>query len=98
MNKDDILFIYDKALMRAAAFLGYDLKPLLKHKPNVIDVFGMAVRDLMARQPDIFFLQIGAHDGLTKDPIAPLVRQHHWRGLLVEPQKQVFAQLIKNYG
>jgi FkbM family methyltransferase len=97
MNKDDILFIFEKALTRTAHFFGYDLKPLLRHKAKVIDVFSLAVRDLMTRQPDIFFLQVGAHDGLTKDPLAPLVRKHHWRGLLVEPQKQVFAQLVKNY-
>jgi FkbM family methyltransferase len=97
MNTDDILFIYQKALFRTAHFFGYDLKPLLKHQPKVIDVFNLVIRDLMSRQPDIFFLQIGAHDGKTRDPIAPLVRQYHWRGLLVEPQTQVFAELVKNY-
>jgi FkbM family methyltransferase len=97
MTPDDLLFIWEKALAKGGRFLGFDVKPLVRHAPRSVDVFDLAVRDLMARQPDIFFLQIGAHNGLDYDPIAPFVREHHWRGLLVEPQKHVFAQLQANY-
>lgn len=97
MTRDDLLFIWEKALAKAGRLLGYDLRPVVRHAPRSIDVFDLVVRDLMARQPEIFFLQIGAHNGLDNDPIAPLVRQHHWRGLLVEPQPHVFAQLLANY-
>jgi FkbM family methyltransferase len=97
MTKDDLSFIWEKALAKAALFFGYELKPFFPYQPQIIDVFALTVRDLLIRQPDIFFLQIGAHNGLDKDPIAPLVRRHHWSGLLVEPQKHVFAKLIENY-
>jgi len=97
MTKDDLMFIGEKALAKGARLFGYELRPLVRYTPQIIDVFGLTVRDLIAEQSDIFFLQIGAHNGLDKDPIAPLVRKHHWRGLLVEPQKQVFAKLLENY-
>ena len=97
MNRDDLSLIFEKAAARAAQVFGYDLKPRLTHTAPSIDIFDLAVRDLIARVPDIFFLQIGAHDGLTFDPVHEYVRQHHWRGLLVEPQPAIFAQLQKNY-
>jgi FkbM family methyltransferase len=97
MTKDDLLFIWEKALAKGGRLFGYDIRPLVRHAPRSIDVFELVVCDLIAHQPDIFFLQIGAHNGRDNDPIAPLVREHHWRGLLVEPQKQVFTRLLENY-
>jgi len=97
MTRDDLSFIWEKALSKFARLFRYELKPVLSENPQIIDVFGLAVRELISQQDDIFFLQIGAHDGRDKDPVAPFVREHHWRGLLVEPQKQVFAKLLENY-
>lgn len=97
MNRDDLSLIFEKALARVAQAAGFDLKPRLTHAAPSIDIFDLAVRDLVARVPDLFFLQIGAHDGLSFDPIHEYVRRYHWRGLLVEPQPAIFAQLRKNY-
>ena len=97
MNRDDFSLIWEKALSRAAQAVGYELKPRLAHAAPSIDIFDLAVRDLAARVPDIFFLQIGAHDGLSYDPIHEYVRQFHWKGLLVEPQPAIFKQLTENY-
>ncbi len=80
-----------------AGLLGYELKPHLSHQAPSIDIFDLAIRDLMSRQPDIFFLQIGAHDGVSYDPIHHYVRQYHWNGLLVEPQPAIFQKLKQNY-
>lgn len=46
---------------------------------------------------DFFFVQIGANDGVTQDPIFPFVVKHGWTGILVEPQENVFAKLVANY-
>lgn len=43
------------------------------------------------------FIQIGAGDGVSNDPIHPFVRQFGWQGLLVEPVKDVFERLRHNY-
>jgi FkbM family methyltransferase len=44
-----------------------------------------------------FFLQIGANDGVTGDPIHQLVKRHLWKGILVEPVPYLFEKLKKNY-
>lgn len=44
-----------------------------------------------------FFIQIGAMDGKTDDPIHNLVRAYGWHGLLVEPLRDHFERLQANY-
>jgi FkbM family methyltransferase len=97
MNRDDLSLILEKALSRASHVFGYELKPHLSHQAPSIDVLDLAIRDLMAREPDIFFLQIGAHDGVSYDPIHNYIAKYHWKGLLVEPQPAVFQKLKANY-
>ena len=46
---------------------------------------------------DFTFLQIGAFDGVSGDHIRELVERYHIRGILVEPQKEAFEELTKNY-
>lgn len=43
------------------------------------------------------FVQVGANDGVTSDPIRPHVVGSAWTGLLVEPLPHVFARLVQNY-
>jgi FkbM family methyltransferase len=49
------------------------------------------------RTPNFFFIQIGAYDGRQGDPIYELVQQNRWRGILVEPQPDIFERLKQNY-
>lgn len=49
------------------------------------------------QKSDVFFMQIGANEGKTEDPIYPHVMLHQWKGIFVEPQPAEFAQLCKNY-
>ena len=69
-----------------------------------INVFLLVVSDLLQRKidaggkaSDFFFVQIGAHDGFHHDPIRPFVDKYHWRGLLVEPQPEIYQRLVENY-
>ena len=44
------------------------------------------------------FIQIGAHDGISGDPIRPnVLRNTFWSGVLVEPNPKLFEQLKSNY-
>ena len=43
------------------------------------------------------FVQIGANDGVKNDPIHDTARDFPLKGLLVEPQKDVFERLQNNY-
>lgn len=49
------------------------------------------------RKARVTYLQIGANDGVSGDPIFPLIEKHSLRGILVEPQRDVFARLKANY-
>nr|RNJ70994.1 MAG: FkbM family methyltransferase [Leptolyngbya sp. IPPAS B-1204] len=62
-----------------------------------IDLLDLIVRDYQQHNPEMFFIQIGAHDGSSVDPISQLVRNCQWRGILVEPQPQTFQSLQQNY-
>ena len=46
---------------------------------------------------NLFFLQIGANDGVSDDPINALVRKYNWSGILVEPGSEAFIDLQNNY-
>lgn len=50
--------------------------------------------------PDAVFVQIGANDGLTGDPLQGLLAGagSQWRGVMVEPVGHLFAQLRECYG
>ena len=49
------------------------------------------------QQPSLFFVQIGAFDGVSHDPIYTYVRRFGWHGVLVEPQARYMAALRENY-
>lgn len=43
------------------------------------------------------FVQIGANDGLWNDPFYKYIRRDKWKGILIEPQKDIFENLKWNY-
>jgi FkbM family methyltransferase len=63
----------------------------------LIDVLSLVMQDRMRHTSDLFFVQIGANDGQSSDPIYHLVQQYHWQGLLIEPQPSAFQRLLENY-
>ena len=71
-------------LTNSAARLSFDLEFVIAH--------------LMLRKQQLFFIQIGANDGVSNDPLFKFVTQYGWAGILVEPQPEVFAMLKTNYG
>jgi len=46
---------------------------------------------------DVFFVQVGAMDGVWLDPIHEFVTSLAWRGILLEPLPDMFARLKANY-
>jgi FkbM family methyltransferase len=55
--------------------------------------------DFSKALPDAVFLQIGANDGLTGDPLHHLITcpTVNWRGVMVEPVVHLFAQVSQRY-
>ena len=64
-----------------------------RHSDTLLADFATAV-------PDALFLQIGANDGFTGDPLNHLIMRSdaRWRGVLVEPVAHLFGQLSERYG
>lgn len=52
----------------------------------------------LAQTQDVFFVEVGAMDGIAFDPLYESVSKYGWRGLLVEPLPDLFAQLRRTYG
>lgn len=48
---------------------------------------------LSTRLDQVFFVQVGANDGDYNDPFLVTAERLGWRGMLVEPQPDVFARL-----
>jgi FkbM family methyltransferase len=46
---------------------------------------------------DFFFIQIGANDGISYDPIYDLVTKEKVKGIVIEPIQDIFNQLKNNY-
>jgi len=48
--------------------------------------------------PEAYFVNVGANDGRTGDPLCELIaRRLEWRGLFIEPVGFVFDRLLSNY-
>jgi FkbM family methyltransferase len=48
-------------------------------------------------RPDFFFVNVGASDGVTNDPIYPFIERYGWHGLAIEPVPHVFERPEQNY-
>lgn len=44
---------------------------------------------------DFTVIQIGANDGITHDPIHKFIKRDRWKGVLLEPQSEVFHDFLK---
>src|SRR6266568_4231619 len=78
--------------------LGYSLRwmppAVLSRSDQMIEVdFSMLAAHLMLTTRRPYFIGIGANDGVTHDPLYPFVRDFEWRGIMVEPIPEVFAEL-----
>jgi FkbM family methyltransferase len=51
----------------------------------------------MLFKPSVFFIQIGANDGLANDPLNKFVMRFNWNGILLEPLPEVFEALKSTY-
>ncbi|MGZ4385559.1 MAG: FkbM family methyltransferase [Gaiellaceae bacterium] len=65
-------------------------------QPGFDFVLGHYLLSRDASRP-FFFVQIGAFDGVTDDPLHEYVRRFGWSGVLLEPQRRYFEALRDNY-
>jgi len=84
-----------------AEFLGFDvlLMPLyckFIYSPKQHSL--AAALDKVGNKKTFQFLQVGGNDGFANDPIFKFVKKYKWKGIIVEPQQEVFnTRLSKTY-
>jgi FkbM family methyltransferase len=66
-------------------------------KADTVLFFEPLLMKCLKRNPDFFFVQIGANDGVFYDSLFAFVTKHRVRGLVVEPLNDLFGQLAENY-
>ncbi|MGC2099845.1 MAG: FkbM family methyltransferase [Candidatus Sulfotelmatobacter sp.] len=54
-------------------------------------------RRLFEFGPELTFIQVGAFDGITKDPLRKYIDKCGWRGVVIEPQPSAANQLRELY-
>lgn len=52
---------------------------------SILDVFSLMRKEVLV-------IQVGANDGKTHDPLYKFMGKSHWKGVLLEPQKEVFEK------
>lgn len=66
------------------------VKAFFKPKENTL---GKTFDDL-GKSQKVYFVQIGGNDGFANDPIFRMVKKHGWKGIILEPQKNVFTDRL----
>jgi FkbM family methyltransferase len=61
------------------------------------EFFNLLINKVCKNKPQLKFIQIGANDGISCDPIHEFVKKYNWNGVLIEPEPKVFKLLQKNY-
>lgn len=74
------------------AFIGF-YKYLYKPKKGSLADFLSEYS--LSKKGDFYVIQIGANDGITHDPIHKFIKRDRWKGVLLEPQPEVFNTMLK---
>lgn len=86
--------------------MGYEVRcirslpPTMRSAESVVELnFRHAVTELMDRldRTKLTFMQVGAFDGVSCDPLRDFVLKYGWQGILIEPQPAAFHKLVENY-
>jgi FkbM family methyltransferase len=86
-----------KSIVKAYAPRAVTIYHLLSKSFPRTELWQSLLSKLNAKTSDVFFVEIGAMDGVSFDPLYQHVVANGWRGLLVEPLDDMFHQLKKAY-
>lgn len=91
----------DGATVHLGAYYGVNLRVAPRYALDSalkvdLDILGPWLTATKGGVP-VQFIQIGAFDGCTNDPVHDLVQRFGWRGILVEPQPGPFERLRQTY-
>ncbi|MGK7390523.1 MAG: FkbM family methyltransferase [Candidatus Cyclobacteriaceae bacterium M2_1C_046] len=81
--------MFNLSAKNSPLFLVY-YKYLYKPRPGSVSSF---IDFFSRRNKNITVVQVGANDGFNHDPLHKFIKRDRWRGVLLEPQKEVFSTL-----
>ena len=85
-------------VQRTARNYGFEIRKAPFPNFQSLPVFDLALQFLIAKRGEkLTFVEVGANDGKSTDPLYDYIMNRPWTGLLIEPQPDVFARLTKNY-
>ncbi len=70
---------------------------ILIKKGYLEEDFDKIIKRYSNKNKNLFFIQIGANDGMKFDPTYLYAKKYRWKGILVEPVDYVFGKLKNNY-
>jgi FkbM family methyltransferase len=85
-------FVRDRLARR-----GWELTSLTARNGNELDLAPLAIEHCILACGAKTVLQVGANDGVRKDPVRPLLKKYGLTAVLVEPMPHLFEALKKNY-
>ena len=85
------------AVERLLAIAGYRIERVVGYEEHTLDLFELLVPLMRPESREFFFVQVGAHDGRSGDPLHKYVIRYHWRGLCLEPHPAIFEKLCETY-
>ena len=94
-----------KQIRRFIGALGYEVRgtryiprPLLE-PTNLrgVELDDLICRRMMETGRELTFIQVGAYDGITRDPLRKYIERYGWRGVMLEPQAIAAGQLRALY-
>jgi FkbM family methyltransferase len=66
--------------------------------PNDVGSATEIIRRQFKGMQSVFFIQVGSNDGLTGDPLHPVILANpNWKGIFIEPVRYAFDRLRLNY-
>lgn len=95
VNKDTTLWRYLKKLENFRRKSYASLKSnRWEYNEKQVKIF---IEEYAKKTKDFFFVEIGANDGVKADPSRKYILKYRWKGILIEPQRDIFIKLKKNY-
>lgn len=77
---------------------GYEIRKAPSSFFKPIPIFDLAVNCLMTRNGEnLSFIQVGANDGKFGDPLRKYILKYNWNGVFIEPQPDIYEELLLNY-
>ena len=77
--------------------VGYEVLRADRVPIQTLSLLYLACQALRSEKDNIVFVQIGANDGIIRDPLRDLIIRFGLSGVLVEPVPLAFERLKKNY-